>query len=250
MSEARIEAVILKQQDYRENDALITVLSKDYGKLGFVCRGIRKMASKNAVSCMPFVLSELMFDYKEQATLFSLKSARVLAAHRHIREDLEKMTIAQVMCEIADKLLEQGESDLEAAGELYELLSVSLDRLDSEADSYLILAQFTALALKTEGIEPVVDECVLCSNTQVQTISVEDGGFLCAECAAMVHARPMEVGALKRFRLINKAQLVHFAQLRPYGPWTKNDAELLVEFLMLHSGVKLESWRFLDRLAN
>ena len=148
MSEARIEAVILKQQDYRENDALITVLSKDYGKLGFVCRGIRKMASKNAVSCMPFVLSELMFDYKEQATLFSLKSARVLAAHRHIREDLEKMTIAQVMCEIADKLLEQGESDLEAAGELYELLSVSLDRLDSEADSYLILAQFTALALK------------------------------------------------------------------------------------------------------
>ena len=29
MSEARIEAVILKQQDYRENDALITVLSKD-----------------------------------------------------------------------------------------------------------------------------------------------------------------------------------------------------------------------------
>ena len=177
MSEARIEAVILKQQDYRENDALITVLSKDYGKLGFVCRGIRKMASKNAVSCMPFVLSELMFDYKEQATLFSLKSARVLAAHRHIREDLEKMAIAQVMCEIADKLLEQGESDLEAAGEVYELLSVSLDRLDSEADSYLILAQFTALALKTEGIEPVVDECVLCSNTQVQTISVEDGGF-------------------------------------------------------------------------
>lgn len=166
---------------------------------------------------MPFVLSELMFDYKEQATLFSLKSARVLAAHRHIREDLEKMTIAQVMCEIADKLLEQGESDLEAAGEVYELLSVSLDRLDSETDSYLILAQFTALALKTEGIEPVVDECVLCSNTQVQTISVEDGGFLCAECAAMVHARPMEVGALKRFRLINKAQLVHFAQLRPYG---------------------------------
>ena len=66
----------------------------------------------------------------------------------------------------------------------------------------------------------------------------------------MVHARPMEVGALKRFRLINKAQLVHFAQLRPYGPWTKKDAELLVEFLMLHSGVKLESWRFLDRLAN
>ena len=56
MSEARIEAVILKQQDYRENDALITVLSREHGKLGFVCRGIRKMASKNAVSCMPFVL--------------------------------------------------------------------------------------------------------------------------------------------------------------------------------------------------
>lgn len=154
MSEARIEAVILKQQDYRENDALITVLSREHGKLGFVCRGIRKMASKNAVSCMPFVLSELMFEYKEQATLFSLKTARVLASHRYIREDLEKMTIAQVMCEIADKLLEQGESDLDAAAEVYDLLSASLDRLDQEADSYLILAQFAALILKVEGIEP------------------------------------------------------------------------------------------------
>ena len=74
MSEARIEAVILKQQDYRENDALITVLSREHGKLGFVCRGIRKMASKNAVSCMPFVLSKLMFEYKEQATLFFTKN--------------------------------------------------------------------------------------------------------------------------------------------------------------------------------
>ncbi|MFQ8581372.1 MAG: DNA repair protein RecO [Holdemania massiliensis] len=73
MSEARIEAVILKQQDYRENDALITVLSREHGKLGFVCRGIRKMASKKGGVLHAALSVGRCLQYKEQATLFSLK---------------------------------------------------------------------------------------------------------------------------------------------------------------------------------
>lgn len=250
MSEERIEALILKQQDYRENDALITVLSRDYGKLGFVCRGIRKMASKNAVSCTPFVQSELMFEYKEQATLFALKSARVLISHHRLREDLEAMSIAQVMAEIADKSLQQGNNDGEAAAAFFDLLSLSLTRLDSDPDRWLVLGQYLAGVLAIEGLEPTVDECVLCGSTQIQTVSIEDGGFLCANCAQAVHARPLEVSDLRRFRLINKGTAEHFEVLKKYGPWTKKDAELLIQFLMLHSGMKLESWRFLERLTD
>ena len=250
MSEEKIEAIILKQQDYRENDALLTVLSLQHGKIGFVCRGIRKMVSKNATSCMPFVRSEMMFDYKEGATLFSLKSAHVLQARRHVREDLERMSAAQLMSEVADRLLQQGEADLETAAEVYELLDECLDWLDQGEDLYLILCLYLAQVLKIEGLEPVVDECVLCSNTQIQTISIKEGGFLCPDCAAAVHEKARPVDVLRRFRLINRAEMEHKDILKKYGPWTKNDAGILVEFITIHTGIPLESWRFLERLCN
>lgn len=250
MAEKKIQALILKQQDYRENDGMMSVLSLEMGKVSFVCRGIRKMASKNAVSCMPFVLSELLFDYKENTSLFSLRSAQVLLSHHHIRDDLEKMSLAQLMCEIVDGCLQQGEADLTSSQQFYELLSTSLERLDSLSDHYLILCQFLATTLKIEGIEPCVDECVLCSSQQVQTISIDDGGFVCANCAKAVKATPLAVDTLRRFRLVNHGELEHFDILKKYGPWTKIDAELLIEFLILHSGLRLESWRFLDSLAS
>ncbi len=250
MSEQRIEAIVLKQQDYRENDALITVLSPRQGKLSFVCRGIRKMASRNAVSCMPFVRCELQYQQQQQKTLFSLKSARPLASYWHIRQDLTKLAIAQVMTEIADKILPGGQEDLAAAQAVYDLLDTSLQRLDGDAFHELVLCQYLAGILKVEGIEPLVDECVLCGSRRVQTISVEEGGFLCARCAGAMGAHSVGVAELKKFRLINKAAPEHYSLLQQYGPWTKKDAEFLIRFLIVHTGLQLESWRFLDRCSH
>ena len=161
-----------------------------------------------------------------------------------------KQAIAQVMTEIADKILPGGQEDLAAAQAVYDLLDTSLQRLDGDAFHELVLCQYLAGILKVEGIEPLVDECVLCGSRRVQTISVEEGGFLCARCAGAMGAHSVGVAELKKFRLINKAAPEHYSLLQQYGPWTKKDAEFLIRFLIVHTGLQLESWRFLDRCSH
>ncbi|MEF9968114.1 MAG: DNA repair protein RecO [Longicatena sp.] len=83
--------LVLKQSEYRENDALLTVLTEEYGKLTFVARGVKKMTSKSSIACMPYVISEFCFDYLEDKSMFTIKNASLKVSNRHIQEDLEKM---------------------------------------------------------------------------------------------------------------------------------------------------------------
>ena len=74
----QIDAIILDSKDYKEKDALLSVLSLKYGILHLVARGIRKINSKNASACLPFTYAKLMVDLKEQRSLHTLQSAVIL----------------------------------------------------------------------------------------------------------------------------------------------------------------------------
>ena len=43
--ERELEGIVLSVSDYRENDALVTVLTKTEGKLRMVARGVQKITS-------------------------------------------------------------------------------------------------------------------------------------------------------------------------------------------------------------
>ena len=99
----QIDAIILDSKDYKEKDALLSVLSLKYGILHLVARGIRKINSKNASACLPFTYAKLMVDLKEQRSLHTLQSAVILKSYRKIREDLLKQSIASYFCEMIEK---------------------------------------------------------------------------------------------------------------------------------------------------
>lgn len=245
----RTTGIVMKQIEYRENDALLTVLTKEYGKLSLVVKGIKKMTSKNAVSCMPYCISEFVLDYQDDKSMFTIKNGSLIESNRKIQEDLVKMGVAQVLTELIDKSIPQGYLDEETNENFYELLALSLKRLNDENENGLLLSLFIAQVLSYLGIPPIVDECVLCGNTKVNYISVEEGGFICSECKNEVGSSSGKQMDLKRFRLANKAQLEHYDVLKQYGPWTIEDCETLIEFLKVHSGIELETWQFLEKIV-
>ncbi len=65
------QVIVLSQMDYKENDALIKVFSYDYGLMTFLAKGIRKINSKNRSICMPYSISEFMFNYHESSQIQS-----------------------------------------------------------------------------------------------------------------------------------------------------------------------------------
>ena len=74
MIEHRYIGFISNKTNFKDNDAIINVLTKD-GPQTFKARGINKITSKNASSCNYFMISEYITNSKTQNGNQTLKSA-------------------------------------------------------------------------------------------------------------------------------------------------------------------------------
>lgn len=238
------EGIVLSSMDYREKDTLMSVLTKEVGRISFVAKGTMSVHSKNAPACLPFTSSEFCFDYKEGKTVFPLKTARIKNSRRQLREDLDLLNLAGLLCELSEKITEQGMSE----EELFHQLETALDHL--KEDRYLSCSLFLAFVLKWIGIDPVVDECVLCGSTKVSSISIKEGGFVCQSCRPKVQASACTLEDLIHFRLINKASFEHFDLLKQRSQFTFNDVSMMMDFLVHHAGIRLNSWKLICSLMD
>lgn len=228
------EGIVLSSMEYREKDALISVLTKDFGKITLIGKGILSMQSKNASGCTPYVSSEFIFDYKEGKTVFPLKTAKTKNSRRFLREDFDLLNFAGLLCELSEKMTEQGH----LVPEVYEALEFTLSVL--QKDSVLAVCLYLAFVERYLGIEPVVDECVLCGSTTVSSISVKEGGFVCSVCQS-TH-KECSLDDLIHFRLLSKARFEHFDLLHDKYAFTMKDVSFHIEFIEHHAGFHIRSW--------
>lgn len=240
----KTRCIILKSMDYRDYDAIVTVYSKEYGKISFLARGIRRMKSKNAGSLLPYTEAEIQFDYHPDKTMFTLKTASTMHMWRHMHEDLEASAAASVIAEASDGLLYQEVKD----ESIYDKLFQAMVLLDSKENSVTVISLFLIELMKNSGIVPDVDECVICGNKQVNTISIEDGGFLCQKHMNERGLFQMSASSLKRFRLLVKGGLEHFDLIRDAGDAESEDLKILVEMIRLHAGISMKSFGLFERL--
>jgi DNA repair protein RecO (recombination protein O) len=243
----RLNVIILKQSDYREKDVLLSVLSREYGKISFTAAGARKITSRNSASLLPYTSARFLFDYHPGRTMFHLRTAETISLRRHLHEDLNASAAAAVLCECADALLLPGEQS--ASAQMYDLLEKGLDRLDHGDDMTSVLALYLADVLRISGMAPDVDECTVCQKKEVSALSVQAGGFLCREDAAKLGVPASSAADLKRFRLICKAGLSHFDAVIQAGGASWEDTVILVDFLHQYGSIALQSFRFLQEIC-
>lgn len=240
----KTRCIILKSMDYHDYDAILTVYSKEYGKISFLARGIRRMKSKNAGSLLPYTETEIQFDYHPGKNMFTLKTASSLHIWRHMHEDLEASTAASVIAEASDGLLYQEVKD----ESIYDQLFQAMELLDQKENTVTALSLFLIALMKNSGIVPDVDECVVCGNKQVSAISIDDGGFLCTEHMHEKGLDQMPASDLRRFRLLVKGGLEHFDLIREAGGAEMEDLKILVEMIRLHAGISMKSFGLFERL--
>ena len=238
--------IILSQSDYQENDALVRVFSYDYGLLSFMAKGIRKINSKNRSICMPFAISEFQFNLKETSTLQSLLNGQILVTNHKLHDDLNKYAIASLWTELLTMSLE-GESDEDMIHELFEN-TINLFKMIEESNNYsAMILYMLANFLERTGFAPHVDSCVVCDASKVNSLSIEEGGFVCSDCQMHLHTQIIEVELLRDFRL---AQKVSFAKLDDYLNYKKPHPECvkwMIRFFEYHIGTSLKAWEFMHK---
>ena len=240
----KVEGIILKQSDYKDNSLLLHILTKEYGKITLVASGARKPTSKTASRLFPYTKNEFLFDYHEGKTIFKLRNLSLLQFYRHLHDDIEASLAAGVIGELADVMTYE-EYDYE---EVFQLIDGAFAYLNEDKRSDLIIGIVLSSLMKMNGIGANVDECAICGKKNVVTISAKDGGFLCADCAMKSGIPPKSVHELKEFRLLSKASLEHYEVIDGLIEDAHAYIDIFVEILRIHHGISLKSYQVYQSL--
>jgi DNA repair protein RecO (recombination protein O) len=240
------QVIVLSQMDYKENDALIKVFSYDYGLITFLAKGIRKINSKNRSICMPYTISDFMFNYHENSQIQSLLQGQIVQNHYKIHEDLQKSGAASLCVELIQNLIHD-ENDVDVLHEHYEFTKFLLIQIEEKTKQNTIMAFMLSSYMNYYGISPHVDSCVMCDSTKINSISIEEGGFICNDCQLEIHSPVYSIEFLKEFRLSQRINQDNFENYCAYKDVSHELLLLLVKFLEYHTGVTLKSWEFIRK---
>lgn len=179
-------ALVLKRQDYRESDSLVTVYTKDFGKLNLVARGVKKLHSKLAGHLEPANLIDLLII--KGKNLDYVGGAVNSDAYLGIKENLNKIYYVGQALAWFNRLVRSGEADQH----LFFLLGRWLEVLDAypandfNKERGELLWSFFALKLMVElGYQPEMYQCLDCHKKIVpgeNYFNLKNGGLLDADC--------------------------------------------------------------------
>jgi DNA repair protein RecO (recombination protein O) len=196
----RTPSVVLKRMDLGEADRIVTLYTRDAGKVRAVAKGVRRAVSRSAGHLEPFTLSDVLFAVGRELDIIS--QADTLEAFRAVREDLELTTHAYYLAEVVDLLTE----DRMENRAVFDTLVDGLHNLGSTADARLVLIVFHLKLLDALGYRPELRECVSCRATIAPArnhFSALLGGVLCPACGPREPtARDISTSALKLLRFL------------------------------------------------
>jgi DNA repair protein RecO (recombination protein O) len=201
----RSEAIVLKRSDFGEADRLLTLFSRERGKMKAIAKGARKPQSRKTGHVELFMRSNFLFAQGHDLDIIT--QAEMVEAYPTLRDDLVRTTYASYAVELLDRFTV--EHDKQVA--LYQLLADALGWFAADEDM-LLLARFYELhLLSLAGFQPQLFSCVACGETiteQDQLFSVELGGVLCPNC----HQADRRALAITAVAL----KVLRFLQTRPY----------------------------------
>lgn len=104
-----VQAIILKRQNVGEADRILTVFTKETGKLRIRAKGVRKITSKRASHIEP--LNKTALTIYKGAGMPVLTEAIATETFAEVKTDLQKVGLAYHICELIDGLCPENQEN-------------------------------------------------------------------------------------------------------------------------------------------
>ena len=209
----RREAVVLKSTPSVGSDLIVTVYTKEEGKLRGVVRGVRKPTSRMVGHLEPLNRVELALASSGRGGLDTVTQAQMLEGFPGVKANLEALARGIYVAELVDGFgVESGPNT-----RLYSLLVDTLHFLDESPQVDLGLRYFELSLLECSGFMPELYACVQCRTEIIpgeHSFSPEVGGILCSECRPPgIRIMGLSVQAVKVLRFLSRASLPELSSL-------------------------------------
>ncbi|MBE6051640.1 MAG: DNA repair protein RecO [Clostridium sp.] len=199
MSLHKCKGVVIKAQDYKENDKLVWIYSDSLGKITSIAKGSKKSKSKLLAITLPLCYGEYML-FKGK-NLYNLQEGKIMNSFQGLLNNLDKLTYSSYICELIDIGVVEGESN----PWLFKEFVTTLYLLNTDAIDYeLLIRAFELKLLKATGYGLTLDSCVSCKEkiSVSNFISLSYFGGLCDKCRANQNALHISKGAYNALKFL------------------------------------------------
>jgi DNA repair protein RecO (recombination protein O) len=223
----RVEAVVLRHSDWGEADRLLSLYTRERGKLRVVAKGARRIKSRKAGHLEPFTRVTLQLARGRDLPIVT--QADTVDAYLPLRDALVKTGYAAYVAELLDRFTYEDQTENVP---IYHLLTDTLGRVASEPEAWVAIRYYEVQMLGLLGFRPQLFECANCGETVQpvnQFFSPLAGGVLCPKCGnGLPGAWLISMDALKFFRHFQRSDYSGAQRARP-GPEVRNELEALLQ---------------------
>lgn len=219
MDEIEVDGLVVREVKTGEADKILTVLTSKLGRISVSGKGVGSIRSRFSSSAQLFSYSTFLL--RKKGNFYYIKDAFYIESFVNIRYDIEKLSLAAYVCDVAHDLSPEDMAD-------DELLPLVLNTLYAIANLDTIpLSQikgaFEFRAAVQSGFMPDLGGCGYCGCeiSEECTIDVMNGRLLCRKCRGMIENDPdyiKDEGAAKIMIRLSPAVLMALRYIEEAPP--------------------------------
>lgn len=137
------EGIILNKKNTSDASMIVTVMTKDYGKINAIVYGIRKSKKRDSISVNP--MSQCTFEFKEKNGSYTLSDYELIKIYANIYKNIDKLQLSLYMLYLVNQVSEYNDTDDDSYELLHRFLQF-INELDisNVEDNYI---QYTILSI-------------------------------------------------------------------------------------------------------
>lgn len=237
-----VVGIVLKERDYGESSKILDLFTKEYGLIGVISKGSKKM--KSTLSGVSTRLTYGIFHiYYKEDKLSTLSSVDVINPLINIKNSIINISFATYLSELVHQVIKQSIK----YEEIFDLFINSLLKINEKFDALVITNILELKLLAYLGVEPILNKCSICGNiNNIITLSSDKNGLLCKNCRT--NQKIVDIKTIKYIRMYYYLDISKITKIE-MEPRVKDEIdEFLTDYYNSHTGLYLNSKKFIDDL--
>ena len=139
--------VILIRQDFREADRIVSIYTKEHGRLHARLPGVSRPLGKLKALCEPLTFADFRIYTRRNGVIGTVTGGKIHSVFPHIHQDLRRMQLACHCCELLMRLTPLHQPNPAKL----DLLVSTLATLDQSGPNHALAAAFTLRLMTLAG---------------------------------------------------------------------------------------------------
>lgn len=240
----KVEGIVIRSMDYGEGNKIISLFTRETGKMSVMARGAKKLKSRHSAITQLFTYGQYVV-YKS-GQMGTLNAGEIIDSHHKLRENLHAAAYSSYLAEMYDKLM----GEMEPNAVMFEQLLAALKAIEENKEPAIILHIMEMKMLALSGYSPELSHCVSCGTEEGDMVlSAGNGGVLCRACKGKdPHAVALSEASWKLLRLFQRVDLRRLGNVE-VKQTTKAQLKQCMRALMdTYLDLRWKSRHFLDQM--